>query len=367
VRPLAVDGDDDPHAEKVEIDREARPQAGANGSITSGELSWESRTLEEQLSAAGAATQAPDRAATSDRGELNGGNQRDRAFGVVFNPKWSSETWLSETRNVNCRELSRIEQLRDAWYGKALVGDGADIVDRMDLDAWQKFAYDVVMDGRHSLSSPLRLFMLGSAGTGKSRTVRACVHGRRQRVRLSYEHELFRAGLAARQREESGASRTAARTEAEKEAAKKFLSMLGVSQQEVDAFVMAEETGHLRPEGAGTGKSRGKNKKRSQRVTQVQEKVDEHVRNSCMLAAPTGCASFQLKFGASTLHRVFGIPVGYCGPWKSRTDGRYLKMKTRLTQSRLFVFDEMSMVGRQMLGKIEFKVRDSLRGAARDE
>ena len=86
-----------------------------------------------------------------------------------------------------------------------------------------------------------------------------------------------------------------------------------------------------------------------------------------MLAAPTGCASFQLKFGASTLHRVFGIPVGYCGPWKSRTDGRYLKMKTRLTQSRLFVFDEMSMVGRQMLGKIEFKVRDSLRGAARDE
>jgi hypothetical protein len=222
VRPLAVDGDDDPHAEKVEIDREARPQAGAHGSLTSGELSWETRTLEEQLSAAGAATQAPDRAATSDRGELNGGNQRDRAFGVVFNPKWSSETWLSETRNVNCRELSRIEQLRDAWYGKALVGDGADIVDRMDLDAWQKFAYDVVMDGRHSLSSPLRLFMLGSAGTGKSRTVRACVHGRRQRVRLSYEHELFRAGLAARQREESGASRTAARTDAEKEAANKF-------------------------------------------------------------------------------------------------------------------------------------------------
>ena len=33
-----------------------------------------------------------------------------------------------------------------------------------------------------------------------------------------------------------------------------------------------------------------------------------------------------------------------------------------MQQARLFVLDEMSMVGRQMLGKIEFKVRDALRG-----
>ena len=38
-------------------------------------------------------------------------------------------------------------------------------------------------------------------------------------------------------------------------------------------------------------------------------------------------------------------------------------MKTRMDQARLFVFDEMSMVGRQMLGKIEFKVRDTLQSA----
>ena len=67
-----------------------------------------------------------------------------------------------------------------------------------------------------------------------------------------------------------------------------------------------------------------------------------------------------MKFGVSTLHRIFGIPVGYCGPWKNRMDERYRKMKTRMTQARLFVMDEMSMVGRQMLGKIEFKVRDVL-------
>ena len=80
----------------------------------------------------------------------------------------------------------------------------------------------------------------------------------------------------------------------------------------------------------------------------------------------TGCASFQLKFGASTLHRVFGIPVGYCGPAKKRDGDRFLKMKTRMTQARLFVMDEMSMIGRKMLGKIEFKVRDVLKEANRE-
>ena len=102
------------------------------------------------------------------------------------------------------------------------------------------------------------------------------------------------------------------------------------------------------------------------KVEKLIEEKEERVRNVCLLAAPTGCASFQLKFGASTLHRIFGIPVGYCGPWKNRTDERYKKMKTRMTQARLFVMDEMSMIGRQMLGKIEFKVRDTLRSAAGD-
>ena len=81
-----------------------------------------------------------------------------------------------------------------------------------------------------------------------------------------------------------------------------------------------------------------------------------------LLSAPTGCASFQLKFGASTLHRAFGVPVGYCGPWKNRGDGRFKKMKTRMDQAKLFVMDEMSMIGRQMLGKIEYKIMSTLFG-----
>ena len=90
------------------------------------------------------------------------------------------------------------------------------------------------------------------------------------------------------------------------------------------------------------------------------KEVEAEVRDVCLLSAPTGCASFQLKFGASTLHRAFGVPVGYCGPWKNRADGRFRKMKTRLDQAKLFVMDEMSMIGRSMLGRIEFKIRNTL-------
>ena len=78
------------------------------------------------------------------------------------------------------------------------------------------------------------------------------------------------------------------------------------------------------------------------------------MKNCCLLSAPTGCASFQLKFGASTLHRSFGVPVGYCGPWsKTQREGeRFRKLRSRLMQAQLFVMDEMSMIGRQMMGKV---------------
>ena len=40
-------------------------------------------------------------------------------------------------------------------------------------------------------------------------------------------------------------------------------------------------------------------------------------------------------------------------------------MKTRLTQAKFFVMDEMSMIGRQELGKIEFEIMNTLYGTAR--
>ena len=42
------------------------------------------------------------------------------------------------------------------------------------------------------------------------------------------------------------------------------------------------------------------------------------------------------------------------------TDARYQKMRDRIDHSRFFVMDETSMLGRTMLGKIEFKVRDTV-------
>ena len=62
-------------------------------------------------------------------------------------------------------EYARLQELRDKWYGRAEVGDGADRVMREELDPWQKFAYDVVFASEPDV---LRMMLMGSAGTGKS-------------------------------------------------------------------------------------------------------------------------------------------------------------------------------------------------------
>jgi hypothetical protein len=63
-----------------------------------------------------------------------------------------------------------------------------------------------------------------------------------------------------------------------------------------------------------------------------------------------------MKYGAATVHRTFGIPVGYIGPWRDRTTPRYVKILRRLKAAQMFVLDEISMIGRQMLGKIDYRV-----------
>ena len=63
------------------------------------------------------------------------------------------------------------------------------------------------------------------------------------------------------------------------------------------------------------------------------------------LCAPTGCASFQMKYGAATVHRIFGIPVGLVTKMMAGTD-RFKKLQARLKLARLFVMDEFCMIGR---------------------
>ena len=197
----------------------------------------------------------------------------------------------AEKSVVHWREFHRLQQLMQSWKGAA-VADGADGVSRDELDGWQKFAHDIVARrGRETTQAPVRCFMIGTAGTGKSRTVRSFVGAKRLVVRSKVEAEFDR---------------------------------------------------------------------RSLQLPEAQEKIKNAVRYCCQLGAPTGCASFQLKFGASTLHRLFGVPIGYCGPAPNRTSAGYKKRKEKMVLAKLYVLDEMSMIGRRMLGRIEFKLRDHL-------
>ena len=113
---------------------------------------------------------------------------------------------------------------------------------------------------------------------------------------------------------------------------------------------------------AGTGKSRTTRaivKRRRQRA-RAAGKGEYETSNNCVLAAPTGCASFQMKFGAATIHRIFGVPVGFCGPVKDKHGNEnFQKRLRRMKLATLFVLDEFSMIGRQMLGKIVFKVAEA--------
>ena len=146
----------------------------------------------------------------------------------------------AEKSVVHWREFHRLQQLMQSWKGAA-VADGADGVSRDELDGWQKFAHDIVARrGRETTQAPVRCFMIGTAGTGKSRTVRSFVGAKRLVVRSKVVAQFDPCKL---------------------------------------------------------------------QDPEVQEKIKNAVRYCCQLGAPTCCASFQLKFGASTLHRLFGVPI----------------------------------------------------------
>ena len=92
-------------------------------------------------------------------------------------------------------------------------------------------------------------------------------------------------------------------------------------------------------------------------------RIAESVRHCCRLGVFTPWASFESKYGATTLHRLFAVPVGYCGLAVDRTSKRYRIRRDGMLLVQLYVLDEMSMIGRKMLGKIEFKLRDHLGNA----
>ena len=77
---------------------------------------------------------------------------------------------------------------------------------------------------------------------------------------------------------------------------------------------------------------------------------EEDIRNAAVLVAPTGCASFQMKFGATTIHSAFGLGISnWCGPSGNRSDPAFVRRLRRLPAASLVVMDECSMIGGLMM------------------
>ena len=239
-------GDDE--ARRVPIEHEPRPSVGDEfdeGGEGIAERDWARAGIEERLSAAGAAPVTKDRSTrVVQAGDVRVGN-RDR---LLYNPV---DYPYEDTSVVSRQEVERLQNCLKAWKGGG-VADGADAIEREELDGWQRFAHDIALRrGQTTDDRPVRCFLIGSAGTGKSRTVRSFVSAKRAVVKTKLERTFD---------------------------ARKLLTH------------------------------------------NVQEEIKEAVRYSVQLGAPTGCASFQLKFGASTLHRLFGVPIGYCGQTEDIVD-----------------------------------------------
>jgi len=242
---------------------------------------WAGLSAEERLSAAPPAPAAKD----DVRGGGAAGTGGSRSSGHL-NP--TGFDW--EACNFVPRGCVRgMVDAMDRWRGAAVRGD-VEVVSREQLDPWQKFAYDVVCArSSRARSKALRMFLTGTAGTGKSRTVRSFVQARRDKASQSKREELNGEGLGG---------------------------------------------------------------------SDLEKQVEEAGAESCVLAAPTGCASFQMKLGAATIHRVFGVPVGFCGPTRNKRADGFLNRSRRMRAALLYVLDEFSMIGRQMLGKIVFRAQE---------
>ena len=61
-----------------------------------------------------------------------------------------------------------------------------------------------------------------------------------------------------------------------------------------------------------------------------------------------------MNLGAAKIHRIFGVPGGFCGPTLQKNAKSFVDRVRRLKAASLLVLDEFSMVGRKMLGKLVF-------------
>ena len=216
--------------------------------------------------------------------------------GVSINPE--NHDWAADNV-VSMQRAKKLKELSDAWCKEAAGGMG-EYVDVKEMDPEQRFAYKI-----HEFKIDERETMESQGSLSKYRALRMILTGPPG------------AGKSRTVRSIAMLRGQRARARAEKEA----------RQNRVSRDLML---------------------KRSQ----------EAARGACLLAAPTGTASFQIKAGATTLHRLFGIPIG---TFRSNSSTEALVRRTRILKaSSLLALDEFSMIGRKMLGKMKYRVEEAL-------
>ena len=78
------------------------------------------------------------------------------------------------------------------------------------------------------------------------------------------------------------------------------------------------------------------------------------------VAAPTGCAAFNLRFNATTVHRLihhFNIRT-----FSELDQDRAAALQAALAATRIIFFDEVSMIGRQFMGRIDSRLTQAKAG-----
>ena len=84
-------------------------------------------------------------------------------------------------------------------------------------------------------------------------------------------------------------------------------------------------------------------------------------KNFVKVAAPTGTAAFNLRFNATTVHRL----IQWLRPpffAEALSDESLLRLQKHLGDVQLVILDEISMVGRQFMGRIDSRLQQAEAG-----
>ena len=77
------------------------------------------------------------------------------------------------------------------------------------------------------------------------------------------------------------------------------------------------------------------------------------------VAAPTGFAAFNIRFSASTIHRLIHLLSPPYFHNLEETSDSLVKLQEHFESTELILIDEVSMVGRQMMGRIDSRLRQA--------